>query len=153
MADTYDVTICGAGSAGREGMAGEIAGHGSVLILDAGPHIPGEPVPGVGATQRRNLATQVNPGTGPPCRTGSTSAYCRRCEKSGVLLPCLRRKSWSPPPNSSSSSGTLASIPKGSFDTRLRRGLHFSQFPGLHINLFHHRPARSGERRIWRDTK
>ena len=62
MVDTYEVIICGAGSAGGF-MAGEIAGHGSVLILDAGPHIPGEPDPGFGAPERRRLSTQVNLGT------------------------------------------------------------------------------------------
>jgi choline dehydrogenase-like flavoprotein len=38
MADTYDVIICGAGSGGGF-LAGEIAANGSVLILEAGPHI------------------------------------------------------------------------------------------------------------------
>ncbi|MEO7651334.1 MAG: GMC family oxidoreductase [Bryobacteraceae bacterium] len=62
MADTYDVIICGAGSGGGF-MAGEIAAHGSVLILDAGPHFAGESKPGIGDDERRKLATQINLGT------------------------------------------------------------------------------------------
>src|SRR5688572_31083950 len=62
MADTYDVIICGAGSGGGF-MAGEIAAHGSVLILDAGPSTGGAPNPGVGDPARRKQATQINLGT------------------------------------------------------------------------------------------
>lgn len=62
MSDTYDVIICGAGSAGGF-MAGEIAAHGSVLILDAGPYFSGEPLHGIGDPERRRLSTQVNLGT------------------------------------------------------------------------------------------
>jgi choline dehydrogenase-like flavoprotein len=62
MADTYDVIICGAGSGGGF-MAGEIAAHGSVLILDAGPSTGGAPNPGVGDPERRKQATQINLGT------------------------------------------------------------------------------------------
>ena len=62
MADTYDVIICGAGSAGGF-MAGEIAANGSVLILDAGPHFPSEAKPGTGSDERRRLSTQMNLGT------------------------------------------------------------------------------------------
>jgi choline dehydrogenase-like flavoprotein len=47
MADTYDVIICGAGSGGGF-MAGEIAAHGSVLILDAGAYFPEGANPGTG---------------------------------------------------------------------------------------------------------
>src|SRR5687767_5651659 len=61
MADTYDVIICGAGSGGGF-MAGEIAANASVLILDAGPHITGEPDPGVGAPNRRRYSTQISLG-------------------------------------------------------------------------------------------
>ncbi len=61
MADTYDVIICGAGSGGGY-LAGEIAANGSVLILDAGPHIGADEAinPGVGSPSRRKWATQVN---------------------------------------------------------------------------------------------
>jgi choline dehydrogenase len=62
MADTYDVIICGAGSGGGF-LAGEIAANGSVLILDAGPHIGGEPNYGVGSPERRKFSTQINLGT------------------------------------------------------------------------------------------
>src|ERR1700737_3093394 len=62
MADTYDVIICGAGSGGGF-LAGEIAAHGSVLILDAGPHIAGDPNYGVGSPDRRKFSTQINLGT------------------------------------------------------------------------------------------
>lgn len=70
MADTYDVIICGAGSGGGF-MAGEISAHGSVLILDAGPHFPEEAQPGFGAPERRKLATQINLGTWLPDSTES----------------------------------------------------------------------------------
>ncbi|MEJ2145882.1 MAG: GMC family oxidoreductase [Acidobacteriota bacterium] len=62
MVETYDVIICGAGSGGGF-MAGEIAAHGSLLILDAGPYFPEEAAPGIGSPQRRKLATQMNLGT------------------------------------------------------------------------------------------
>ena len=62
MADTYDVIICGAGSGGGF-MSGEIAAHGSVLILDAGTHYKEPANPGVGVPSRRALATQINLGT------------------------------------------------------------------------------------------
>src|SRR5260370_17363287 len=63
MADTYDVIICGAGSAGGF-MAGEIAAHGSVLILDAGSNFYSDPAnPGTGVPLRRALATQLTLGT------------------------------------------------------------------------------------------
>ena len=62
MADTFDVIICGAGSGGGY-LAGEIAAHGSVLILDAGPYIRGPMIPGYGAMQRRKFSTQINLGT------------------------------------------------------------------------------------------
>ena len=70
MADTYDVIICGAGSGGGF-LAGEIAANGSVLILDAGPHIMGDPKPGVGSPERRKTATQVNLGTWLPANRDS----------------------------------------------------------------------------------
>ena len=62
MADTYDVIICGAGSGGGF-LAGEIASHGSVLLLDAGPNIGGAPNYGVGSPERRKFSTQINLGT------------------------------------------------------------------------------------------
>ncbi len=62
MADTYDVIICGAGSGGGF-LAGEIAAHGSVLLLDWGPYIGGDPNFGVGSAQRRAFSTQINLGT------------------------------------------------------------------------------------------
>jgi len=62
MADTYDVIICGAGSGGGF-LAGEIAAHGSLLILEAGPHIAGDPNYGVGSPDRRKFSTQINLGT------------------------------------------------------------------------------------------
>jgi len=62
MPDTFDVIVCGAGSGGGF-LAGEIAAHGSVLILDAGPHIGGAPAYGFGSPERRRLATQINIGT------------------------------------------------------------------------------------------
>ena len=62
MADTYDVIICGAGSGGGF-LAGEIAAHGSVLILDAGPYISGPMIPGFGHGARRRFSTQINLGT------------------------------------------------------------------------------------------
>jgi choline dehydrogenase-like flavoprotein len=62
MADTYDVIICGAGSGGGF-LAGEIAANGSVLILEAGPHITGDPNYGVGSPNRRKFSTQINLGT------------------------------------------------------------------------------------------
>ena len=62
MADTYDVIICGAGSGGGF-LAGEIAAHASVLILDAGPWFSSDPAPGVGTLERRKLSTQMNLGT------------------------------------------------------------------------------------------
>lgn len=61
MPDTYDVIICGAGSGGGF-LAGEIAANASVLLLDAGPFIGGDPRPGFGALPRRRYATQVNLG-------------------------------------------------------------------------------------------
>jgi len=60
MAD-YDVIICGAGSGGGF-LAGEIAPHASVLLLDAGPHIGGAAQPGVGSDERRRFSTQINLG-------------------------------------------------------------------------------------------
>ncbi len=62
MANSYDVIICGAGSGGGF-LAGEISAHGSVLILDAGPYIPGDPMPGIGSPERRRFSTQINLGT------------------------------------------------------------------------------------------
>ena len=62
MADTYDVIICGAGSGGGF-MAGEIAAHGSVLILDAGTYYPEAANPGTGVPSRRAISTQMNLGT------------------------------------------------------------------------------------------
>ncbi|MEQ1945611.1 MAG: GMC family oxidoreductase [Bryobacteraceae bacterium] len=61
MADTYDVIICGAGSAGGF-ISGQIASNGSVLILDAGTWYNEPPNPGVGTPARRALSTQVNLG-------------------------------------------------------------------------------------------
>jgi choline dehydrogenase-like flavoprotein len=72
MADTYDVIICGAGSAGGF-MAGEIAAHGSLLILDAGPYFASEPKFGVGTEERRKLSTQMNLGTWLPDSRDSKS--------------------------------------------------------------------------------
>jgi choline dehydrogenase-like flavoprotein len=60
--EVYDVIICGAGSGGGF-LAGEIAPYGSVLILDAGPHLGGAPNHGVGSPERRRAATQINLGT------------------------------------------------------------------------------------------
>ena len=63
MADAiYDVIIIGAGSGGGF-LAGEIAKNCSLLILDAGPHLGGEPKPGIGDPARRAFATQYNLGT------------------------------------------------------------------------------------------
>src|SRR5437868_2570070 len=61
MADTYDVIIVGAGSGGGF-ISGEIAANASVLILEAGPHITGDPMPGFGAPNRRRYSTQINLG-------------------------------------------------------------------------------------------
>src|SRR4051794_10762621 len=61
MADNYDVIICGAGSGGGF-LAGEVAEHGSTLILDAGPWFSAEAKPGVGVPERRKVATQMNLG-------------------------------------------------------------------------------------------
>ncbi len=61
MPDTYDVIICGAGSGGGF-LAGEIASNCSLLILDAGPHVGGEPRPGYGSDARRRYSTQINLG-------------------------------------------------------------------------------------------
>jgi choline dehydrogenase-like flavoprotein len=96
MADTYDVIICGAGSAGGF-MAGEIAAHGSVLILDAGPFIPGDPNPGVGAPERRKLATQVNLGTWLPADKASNRgdlffAYPMYMDQSNPFLATAQRE-------------------------------------------------------------
>jgi choline dehydrogenase len=76
MADTYDVIICGAGSGGGF-LAGEIAAHGSVLILDAGPSTVGTPSPGKGSPESRRFSTQINLGQFIPdgvysINTGST---------------------------------------------------------------------------------
>ena len=60
--EVYDVIICGAGSGGGF-LAGEIAPYGSVLILDAGPHLSGTPNHGFGSPARRQAATQINLGT------------------------------------------------------------------------------------------
>jgi len=57
----YDVIICGAGAGGGF-LAGEIAAKGSVLILDAGPHIKGDVNPGVGSPERRKYSTQITLG-------------------------------------------------------------------------------------------
>ncbi len=60
-AETFDVIICGAGSGGGF-LAGEIASKGSLLILDAGPHIGGTPAFGVGSPERRRFSTQITLG-------------------------------------------------------------------------------------------
>jgi long-chain-alcohol oxidase len=44
-------------------MAGQIAPHGSVLILDAGSYYPDPANPGTGVPSRRVLSTQINLGT------------------------------------------------------------------------------------------
>jgi choline dehydrogenase-like flavoprotein len=62
MADTYDVIIVGSGSGGGF-LAGEIAAHGSVLILETGPRIGGEVKFGIGSPERRKFATQISLGT------------------------------------------------------------------------------------------
>ena len=63
MPDTYDVIICGAGAGGGY-LAGEIAANGTVLLLDAGPHVgAGEAMsPGIGSPTRRKFSTQINLG-------------------------------------------------------------------------------------------
>lgn len=53
--------ICGAGSGGGF-LAGEIASNCSLLILDAGPHVGGDPRPGYGSEARRRYSTQINLG-------------------------------------------------------------------------------------------
>ncbi len=96
MTDTYDVIICGAGSAGGF-MAGEIAPHGSLLILDAGPHTGGDPNPGTGALERRRLATQVNLGTWLPADKSSNRgdlffAYPMYMDQSNPFLATAQRE-------------------------------------------------------------
>jgi len=59
--EVYDVIICGAGSGGGF-LSGEVAPYGSVLILDAGPHLAGEANHGFGSPARRRAATQINLG-------------------------------------------------------------------------------------------
>ena len=71
MADEYDVIVCGAGSAGGF-LAGEVAPYGSVLLLDAGPHLGGAPQPTVGSPERRRFATQINLGKYLPDGPGRT---------------------------------------------------------------------------------
>ena len=44
--ESYDVIVCGAGSGGGF-LAGEVAAYGSMLILDAGPHITGDAAFGI----------------------------------------------------------------------------------------------------------
>jgi choline dehydrogenase-like flavoprotein len=70
MADTYDIIIVGAGSGGGF-ISGEIAANASVLILEAGPHITGDAMPGFGAPNRRRYSTQVNLGQYIPDGTSS----------------------------------------------------------------------------------
>lgn len=61
MATEYDVIIVGAGSGGGY-LAGELAPYGSVLLLDAGPHVGGEVKNGFGSPERRRYSTQINLG-------------------------------------------------------------------------------------------
>ena len=61
MADTYDVIIVGSGSGGGF-LAGEVAPHASVLILEAGPATVGDPAPGFGSPLSRRTSTQINLG-------------------------------------------------------------------------------------------
>jgi len=72
MPDTYDVIICGAGAGGGY-LAGEIAANGSVLLLDAGPHVGASEAmaPGVGSPSRRKFSTQINLGRYIPDSTTS----------------------------------------------------------------------------------
>jgi choline dehydrogenase-like flavoprotein len=62
IAEEFDVIVCGAGSGGGF-FAGEVAPYASVLILDAGPHIGGDALFGVGSAERRRFSTQINLGT------------------------------------------------------------------------------------------
>ena len=68
--EEFDVIVCGAGSGGGF-FAGEVAPYASVLILEAGPHITGEPNYGVGSPERRRFSTQINLGTYFPDSTRS----------------------------------------------------------------------------------
>jgi choline dehydrogenase-like flavoprotein len=68
--EVYDVIICGAGSGGGF-LAGEIAPYGSVLILDAGPRVGGDPSFGYGSPERRRFSTQINLGQYQPDNTFS----------------------------------------------------------------------------------
>ncbi|OFV98810.1 MAG: hypothetical protein A3F68_13470 [Acidobacteria bacterium RIFCSPLOWO2_12_FULL_54_10] len=62
MASEYDIIICGSGSGGGF-LAGEVAPHASVLILESGPKTVGTPDPGVGSPESRRASTQINVGT------------------------------------------------------------------------------------------
>ncbi|MBK9170599.1 MAG: GMC family oxidoreductase [Bryobacterales bacterium] len=73
MTETYDIIICGAGSGGGF-FAGEVAPYASTLILDAGPHIGGDALPGVGSDERRRFSTQINLGTFVPDGVNSRNA-------------------------------------------------------------------------------
>ena len=84
MADTYDVIICGAGPGGGF-MAGQIAPNASVLILDAGPHFPEAPNPGIGVLSRRKLSAQMNLGTWIPSnKTRICLSFLRPSRKARV---------------------------------------------------------------------
>jgi choline dehydrogenase-like flavoprotein len=94
--ETYDVIICGAGSGGGF-LAGEIAPHGSLLILDSGPYVTAAPVPGIGAPESRRFSTQINlgqfiPDEGDNLAGSSFFAYPNYMSRANPLSVTMQRE-------------------------------------------------------------
>jgi choline dehydrogenase-like flavoprotein len=96
MADEYDVIICGAGSGGGY-LAGELSSYASVLLLDAGPYVGGDPNPGTGSIERRKYSTQINLGQFFPDNTTTTRgdtffAYKMFMNQANPILESVQRE-------------------------------------------------------------
>jgi choline dehydrogenase-like flavoprotein len=96
MADEYDVIICGAGSGGGY-LAGELSSYASILLLDAGPYVGGDPNPGTGSPDRRKFSTQINlgqffPDNNTTTRGDNMFAYKMFMNQSNPILESVQRE-------------------------------------------------------------